>query len=1088
VQQLESSSHPASRTGVNGGALPSPPPFVVPWGAEELAATLDSVGNGIWALDLEGRCVFINQAACRALGYPREECLGQKIQCRIHAGHCDGWVCLQQNCHVQSALASGSAVQVDDDRFQRRDGTSIAVKYSIQPILLEGRMRGSVISMVDITARKRAEEAQRKSDEWLSIAQNAAGVGIFDLDLKTGEARVSEGQFRLYGLGPASKGPSREEWRKLVHPEDRERMDRQHELALSGVQPSGEKYRIVWPDGSVHWLFSQPTVFFDEDGRATRLVGVSVDITGRVRAETALDQFFSASPTPMAIAGFDGRIQRVNPAWEPILEFTAAEAEGTPLFNWIHPEDRAAVVAEFEKLLVTGKSLGFECRARCKDGSYRWILLNAGASKDAQVVYATAHDITGRRRAEEALQESEAKFRELFDCAPMAYHELDLDGVVRRVNRAECSLLGYEAGEMLGRPIWEFIAGAEREASQKAFRLKLSGEQPLVPVQRRYVRRDGGLPWIEIHDSLVRNAAGETTGIRTALLDISERKRTEINRDMSEQVLSILGERDSLRDSLQRVVAAVKAGTGFDAVGIRLQDGDDFPYFIQNGFAQDFLLTENMLIERGADGGVCRDCNGNISLECTCGLVLSGKTDPSNPLFTRGGSFWTNDSFPLLDLPSDRDPRRHPRNRCIHLGYASVALLPIRVNDRIVGLLQLNNRRKGCFSLPVIEQLEGIAAHVGGALMRKQAEQTLRESEAKFRELFDCAPVAIHELDMDGVLRRVNRAECALLGYEAGEMLGRPIWEFIAGADREAGQEALRRKLSGEQALEPFQRRYRRRDGGELWVEIHDILVRDAAGQTTGMRSALLDITERKRLAEDLERHAERLARSNAELERFAFVASHDLQEPLRMVASFTQLLAKRYSGRLDETADRYIDFAVDGARRMQQLIVDLLAYSRVNSRELDLRRIECEAVVQTALQNLSEAIDESGAAIRRDPLPVLTADAAQLGQLFQNLIGNAIKFRGSAPLRIHIAATDNGPDWLFSVQDNGIGIDPRHTDRIFQVFQRLHTREQYPGTGIGLAVCQKVAERHGGRIWVESEPGVGSTFRFTISKQARAE
>jgi PAS domain S-box-containing protein len=485
---------------------------------------------------------------------------------------------------------------------------------------------------------------------------------------------------------------------------------------------------------------------------------------------------------------------------------------------------------------------------------------------------------------------------------------------------------------------------------------------------------------------------------------------------------------------------------------------------------------------------VCRDCNGNVSLECTCGLVLFGTTDPSNPLFTRGGSFWTNDSFPLLDLPSDQDPRRHPRNRCIHLGYASVALLPIRVNDRIVGLLQLNNRRKGCFSLPVIEQLEGIAAHVGEALMRKQAEEALRESEAKFRELFDCAPVAYHELDMDGVLRRVNRAECALLGYEAGEMLGRPIWEFIAGADREAGQEALRRKLSGEQALEPFQRRYRQRDGGELWVEIHDILVRDAAGQTTGIRSALLDITERKRLAEDLERHAERLARSNAELERFAFVASHDLQEPLRMVASFTQLLAKRYSGRLDETADRYIDSAVDGARRMQQLIVDLLAYSRVNSRELDLRRIECEAVVQTALQNLSEAIDESGAAIRRDPLPVLTADAAQLGQLFQNLIGNAIKFRGKAPLRIHIAATDNGPDWLFSVQDNGIGIDPRHADRIFQVFQRLHTREQYPGTGIGLAVCQKVAERHGGRIWVESELGVGSTFRFTISKQARAE
>jgi PAS domain S-box-containing protein len=1082
VQEQDSNSHPANQTGVNGGTLHAPPAFVDSWGAEELAATLDSVGTGIWALDLEGRCVFINQAACRTLGYPREECLGQKIQCRIHAGHGDGWVCPQQNCRVQSALQSGSAVQVDDDRFQRRDGTPIAVKYSIQPVVLEGRIRGFAISMVDITARKRAEEGQRKSDEWLGFAQTTAGVGIFDLDLNADQARVSEGQFRLFGLDPAGKWPSHEEWRNLVHPEDRERMDRQHELALSGLQPPEAEYRVVWPDGSIHWLFSRRTEFFDEAGRPARVVGVNVDVTGRVRAEMALNQFFSASPTPMAIVGFDGRFQRVNPAWEPILEFTAEEAEGTPVFNWIHPEDRAAVMAEFEKLIVTGKRLGFECRARRKDGSYRWILLNAGALKDAQVVYATVHDMTGHRRAEEALLESEAKFRALFDCAPMAYHELDMDGVVRRVNRAECALLGYEAGEMLGRPVWEFVVEAEREASRESLRLRLSGEQTLEPYQRRYLRRDGGRVWVEIHDSLVRNAAGETTGIRAALLDITERRRTEINRHMREEVLSILGERGPLRDSIERVLAAVKAGTGFDGVGIRLQDGDDFSYFSQDGFPQDFLLTENTLIERGADGGVCRDCNGNARLECACGLVLSGKTDPTNPLFTRGGSYWTNDSFQLLDLPSDRDPRYHPRNRCVHLGYASIALVPIRMNDRIVGLLQLNSRRKGCFSLPVIEQLEGIAAHVGAALMRQQAEQALRESEAKFRELFDGAPVAYHELDMDGVVRRVNRAECALLGYQAEEMLGRPVWEFVAGVDREASREAIRRKLSAEQPLEPVQRRYARRDGGELWVEIHDILVRNAAAQTTGIRSALLDITERKRLAEDLERHVEKLARSNGDLERFAYVASHDLQEPLRMVASFTQLLAKRYSGRLDETADRYIYFAVDGARRMQQLIVDLLEYSRVNSKELDLRRTECEAVVQTALQNLS------GAVITRDPLPVLTADAAQLGQLFQNLIGNAIKFRGKAPLRIHIAATDNGPDWLFSVQDNGIGIDPRHSARIFQIFQRLHTREQYPGTGIGLAVCQKVVERHGGKIWVESEPGAGSTFRFTIPKSGKSE
>jgi light-regulated signal transduction histidine kinase (bacteriophytochrome) len=205
------------------------------------------------------------------------------------------------------------------------------------------------------------------------------------------------------------------------------------------------------------------------------------------------------------------------------------------------------------------------------------------------------------------------------------------------------------------------------------------------------------------------------------------------------------------------------------------------------------------------------------------------------------------------------------------------------------------------------------------------------------------------------------------------------------------------------------------------------------------------------------------------------------------MVASFTQLLAKRYSGRLDETADRYIHYAVDGAKRMQELIADLLAYSRVNNKELDLRQTGCEAVVLEAMRNLDVAIKESGACIDWDPLPSLWVDQGQLTQVFQNLLANAIKFRRKEECpRIHVSAVDSGVEWLISVRDNGIGIDPRHAERVFQMFQRLHTRAEYPGTGIGLAVCKKVIERHGGKLWVESEPGAGSTFRFKIPKPER--
>jgi signal transduction histidine kinase len=253
-------------------------------------------------------------------------------------------------------------------------------------------------------------------------------------------------------------------------------------------------------------------------------------------------------------------------------------------------------------------------------------------------------------------------------------------------------------------------------------------------------------------------------------------------------------------------------------------------------------------------------------------------------------------------------------------------------------------------------------------------------------------------------------------------------------------------------------------------------------------RALAIPSPEQLRVAnERLARRTEELQRSNAELQRFAYAASHDLQEPLRAVASYTQLLARRYRGQLDRDADEFIDYAVAGAKRMQPLIADLLAYSRLDANPKGQGPASCEEALALALAHLRTLVRETGAEITHDPLPVVLADRAQLAQVFQNLMANALKYRNQAPPRVHVSARRQGPMWLLSVRDNGIGIDPQYAERIFLMFQRLHTSEKYPGTGMGLAICQKIVERHGGAIWLESEPGRGSKFYFTLPAPTEA-
>ena len=258
--------------------------------------------------------------------------------------------------------------------------------------------------------------------------------------------------------------------------------------------------------------------------------------------------------------------------------------------------------------------------------------------------------------------------------------------------------------------------------------------------------------------------------------------------------------------------------------------------------------------------------------------------------------------------------------------------------------------------------------------------------------------------------------------------------------------------------------------------------LQDTAAELARVNGGLeSEIAERMRIEQSLREHTDELARSNSELQQFAHVASHDLQEPLRMVSSYTQLLARRYKGKLDSDADDFIGFAVDGVSRMQNLIEDLLAFSRVGSKAEDFKPTDFNAVFEEVTSNLKATIQDNNASVTHDDLPTINADSSQIMQLFQNLVGNAIKFIGNGQPCVHVSANLDNGEWKFSVSDNGIGIELEYAERIFVIFQRLHTWQEYSGTGIGLAICKKIVERHGGQIWLESEPGSGATFHFTI-------
>jgi PAS domain S-box-containing protein len=564
-------------------------------------------------------------------------------------------------------------------------------------------------------------------------------------------------------------------------------------------------------------------------------------------------------------------------------------------------------------------------------------------------------DITKRRKAEDALREREELFRVTFDRSPIGAAVVGIDQRITRANNELCRMLGYTEEEIVGMTLRDVTHPDDIEADLDNVRMVLAGRRDSFTMEKRYIRKDGGIIWGHLTAGVVRDAGGRISYLVGMIEDITERRQAERYQHLAAEILGILNNSSTLDGSVSLILDAMIRETGFDAVGIRLRSGEDFPYFVQNGFSQDFLRSEDTLLARDGGGGVCRNETGDISLECTCGLVISGRADPANPFFTAGGSFWTNDSLPLLDLPAEKDPRLHPRNTCIHQGYMSVALIPIRANREIVGLLQLNDRRKDRFTLGMIRLFEGIAESIGIALIRKQTEKLLEEQSAQ-------------------------------------------------------------------------------------------------------------------------------LENANKELESFSYSVSHDLRAPLRAIDGFSRVILKRNGDQFDKETNRQFKLIRDNAQKMNQLIDDILAFSRIGRQERVVSRIDMEELVRERWEALCAIHPDRPFDFRMDRLPPAMGDRALIAQVLTNLLSNAIKYSGTRDMPIvEVGGQATETETVYFVKDNGVGFDMAYYHKLFGVFQRLHSNAEFEGTGVGLAIVQRIIHRHGGRVWAEAEKDKGATFSFTL-------
>ncbi|MBM4446488.1 MAG: PAS domain S-box protein [Chloroflexi bacterium] len=756
------------------------------------------------------------------------------------------------------------------------------------------------------------------------------------------------------------------------------------------------------------------------------------------------------------ILGYEtGEFPRILDAWEKA----------------IHPDDVDRVNATLDGHLKKGTPYNEEYRIMRKDGAYLYWTDQGMALRDDNgqpyKMIGACSDITERKWTEEALLESEEKYRDLVEDLPDVVFAVDQNGALTYLSPAVESMTGYSASELMGRTFAEFLHPEDLAHAFDTFQRTLSG-QAMVD-ELRFFTKSGEMRWLRNSNKPIF-VEDRVIGVHGVFSDVTERKRMEEALIQSQRELAI-------RHQIANVFLAVP-------------DDEMYGEVLQ-------IVLQVMESKYGVFGYI-REDGALVAPSMTRGIWDQCQVPQKDFVFPR--ETWGDSSWPraIREKKTNYTNERSTRTPEGHIPITRYISMPVIYQGEAIGLIQIANKTTD-YSEEDVQFLETLGNQIGPILgarlerdrqerARKKAEEERTSVLAERAAIVDAMGDGLIALDMTGGITAVNPPFQAMTGYSESELVrgnaADLLLKMIKPEDLEEMAAVFATAMEGK-TTPPSTFSIIKKDGSNVPVASAMSFVKNAEGNPATIIATFKDITEIMRKEEDLRKAMTELERSNTELERFAYVASHDLQEPLRMVSSYTQLLEKRYKDKLDDDAHEFIGYAVDGAKRMQNLINDLLAYSRVGTRGKPLEPTDCEAVFDAAIANLSVVIKENKAKVSHDPLPTVIADEGQLVQLFQNLIGNAIKFHGKRLPRVHVSAKTNVDKWVFSIKDNGIGIDPQYFDRIFIIFQRLHG-EGYTGTGTGLAIAKRIVERHGGRIWIESEPDKGSTFYFTL--QAKGE